>query len=214
MHFVRVTGCNVGVFPSPSSTSIRPELLPVLRDTPRHSMCASFVGEQFVCDTEYNKVINRVSVTEIARDTWERHICFTGGEPMLFADQLSEIIPSLVEAGFQVNVETSGTLDIPEVISDMAWITCSPKYGFKEVNVRHIDELKFIVSVNTSAEEIKMMEDLSERVGEIRGGFTYIQPVNGVTGVIFSNIECCIELLKAHPEWRLSVQLHKLLGVE
>lgn len=216
MHFIRVSGCNVGVFPNPAKPpkAVSKELLVVQRDIPNHSICASYVGENFICDTDYNKVIGKLSVEDIVQDTWEQHICFTGGEPLLFADKLTVMIQELVEKDFQINIETSGTLDIPKAISDVAWVTCSPKYGFKEFNVHHIDELKLLISVDTTDEAIKMMEELSERVGKIRGGYTYIQPVNGMEEVDKQNIDRCMTLLKVHPEWRLSVQLHKLLGVD
>lgn len=216
MHFVRVTGCNVGRFPNRVSPpkNISKELLVIQRDIPNHSICASYSGEQFICDTDYQRIVGRLTVEDIKRDTWEQHVCFTGGEPILYGIELVEMVPQLVDSGIQVNIETSGTVLIPKEISDIAWITCSPKYGFKEENVRHIDELKFVVSTDTTDEAMDMMEQLSQRVGEIRGGYTYLQPVNGISEVLTANVERCLALLRSHPDWRLSVQLHKLLNVE
>lgn len=216
MHFIRLSGCNVGVFPNPAKPpkEIDNKLLVIQRDIPNHSICTSYVGEQFICDTDYNKVIGKLSVEDIVKDTWEQHICFTGGEPLLFAKQLEVIIKELVEQDFQINIETSGTLVIPKAISDLAWVTCSPKHQFKGVNVHHIDELKFLISVDTTGEDIEKMEELSEMVGQVRGGYTYIQPVNWIEEVSNKNVERCMTLLRSHPEWRLSVQLHKLLNVD
>ncbi len=74
--------------------------------------------------------------------------------------------------------------------------------------------MKFVISTDTTDEAIDMMEQLSQRVGEIRGGYTYLQPVNGISEVLTANVTRCLTLLRSHPDWRLSVQLHKLLNVE
>lgn len=216
MHFVRVTGCNVGRFPNPNMPpkNVRGDLLVLQEQAPTHSICTSYTGEQFLCDTEYNTTIARVAVEQLLDTTWESHICFTGGEPMMYPSLLTDMITVLVDAGKQVNVETSGTLQIPKEISDQAWITCSPKYNFIQSNVHHIDELKFLISMDTKEVEISQMEELAEEVGTLRGGFIYIQPVNLIDDVSKDNIQRCIKLLRRHPDWRLSVQLHKLLGVD
>ena len=139
-------------------------------------------------------------------------VVLTGGEPSLFIDQ--EIIDLLHKHYFEIAVETNGTHKLPE---DIDWITLSPK--------AHIRELKNAAIKQRKCDEIKLIwEDLADMY-EIADdyyikfncgiGNYYIQPCD--TGDEKRNKQLLEEAVKFcldNPEWRLSVQLHKILGIK
>ena len=123
-------------------------------------------------------------------------IVLTGGEPMLQLD--APLVDSLHEKGFQIAIETNGTLP---VISGLDWVCVSPKAG-TEVVQRSGDELKLVYP--------QAGLDPSNVVGwafEIR----YLQPMDGPSGA--ENTAAAVVYCKANPQWRLSLQTHKLLGI-
>jgi 7-carboxy-7-deazaguanine synthase (Cx14CxxC type) len=120
----------------------------------------------------------------------------TGGEPLLQLDQ--PLVDALHRAGFEVAVETNGTLASP---SGLDWVCVSPKAGAPLV-LRSGDELK-LVHPQEGAEP-KAFEDLDFR-------HFFLQPMDGPERD--SNLEATIRYCLAHPRWRLSLQMHKLLGL-
>lgn len=128
-------------------------------------------------------------------------VVLTGGEPTLQADK--ELIDRLHQAGFSfVAMESNGTKEPPQ---NLDWLTVSPKHGAKVV-VSHCDELKVLFDGD---------RPLSLPFGEGWGGarYYYLQPMD--TGDIERNKEItasCVDYIKRHPVWRLSLQTHKLVG--
>jgi len=125
-----------------------------------------------------------------------RHVVFTGGEPLL---QLDEALISAVRArGFDISVETNGTLPAP---SGIDWICVSPKAG---CNLRQ-----------TSGAELKLVYPQGgaepERFADLDFRHFFLQPMDGPGRA--ANTEQAIAYCLAHPQWRLSLQTHKLLGL-
>lgn len=123
-------------------------------------------------------------------------IVLTGGEPMLQLD--APLVDALHEKGFQIAIETNGTLP---VISGLDWVCVSPKAG-TEVVQRSGDELKLVYP--------QAGLDPSNVVGwafENR----YLQPMDGPS--VAENTAAAVGYCKANPQWRLSLQTHKLLGI-
>ncbi|MDZ4841546.1 MAG: 7-carboxy-7-deazaguanine synthase [Hyphomicrobium aestuarii] len=126
----------------------------------------------------------------------QRLVVLTGGEPMLQVDDA--LIDALHAADIEIAIETNGTLAIPPAID---WICVSPKAGAAFIQ-RTGDELKLVFP----------QADLDP--AHVRGlAFThlYLQPMDGPDRV--ANTEAAIRYCLANPDWRLSVQTHKVLGI-
>lgn len=123
-------------------------------------------------------------------------IVLTGGEPMLQIDDA--LIAALHAKGFTIAVETNGTLDVPRAID---WICVSPKAG-ADLKQRSGDELKLVFPQATLDPEALSRLAFTHR---------YLQPMDGPNAA--ANTQAAIAYCRAHPEWRLSLQTHKLLGI-
>jgi len=123
-------------------------------------------------------------------------IVCTGGEPLLQLD--AALVDALHERGFEVAVETNGTLEPPPGLD---WICVSPKAG-SELRLRAGDELKLVYPQADAAPELFESLDF---------GAFYLQPMDGPD--LEENIRRTMRYCLAHPRWRLSLQTHKLLGI-
>jgi 7-carboxy-7-deazaguanine synthase (Cx14CxxC type) len=135
-------------------------------------------------------------------DTWpernpqRRFVVCTGGEPLLQLD--GSLIQALHDEGFEVAVETNGTLPPPKGID---WLCVSPKAG-SDLVVRGGDEIKLVFPQPGA--------DPAEFEGlEFRNFF--LQPMDGPERE--ANTAAALQYCLAHPRWRLSLQTHKLLGI-
>lgn len=125
-----------------------------------------------------------------------RHIVCTGGEPLLQLD--SALIAALKSRGFAVAVETNGTLPAPHGID---WICVSPKAGAPLLQTQG-QELK-LVFPQADAEP--------ERLAHLDFTHFFLQPMDGPDRA--ANTRAAIAYCLKHPQWRLSVQTHKVLGI-
>lgn len=157
------------------------------------------------CDTDF-RGYREMSADDILSTCLEeggecRFIVLTGGEPSLQVDE--QLIATLHQAGYYLSMETNGTHAVPEGID---WVTCSPKVDFTEggeLVVRKVDELKLIF-------------DGEHEVSDhgIACAFRYLQPCDvGNDSRNYLILSECIKYIKAHPEWLLSVQMHKIVGI-
>lgn len=125
-----------------------------------------------------------------------RFVVFTGGEPLL---QLDELLIALVhERGFAVAVETNGTISPPPGID---WLTVSPK-GTTRVRVAEGQELKLVFPQSTAA---------PEQFEHMAFEHFFLQPMHGpkVAEHTLAAVQYCL----MNPRWRLSVQMHKFVGI-
>jgi 7-carboxy-7-deazaguanine synthase (Cx14CxxC type) len=120
----------------------------------------------------------------------------TGGEPLLQLDETA--IEAMHRAGFEVAVETNGTQPAPAGID---WICVSPKAGAPLV-LTEGDELK-LVFPQPGAEP--------ERYRGLAFRHFFLQPMDGPDRA--RNTELALQYCLQHPEWRLSLQTHKMLGI-
>ena len=157
------------------------------------------------CDTDF-RGYSEMSADDILSRCLEeggecRFIVLTGGEPSLQVDE--QLIATLHQAGYYLSMETNGTHAIPEGID---WVTCSPKVDFTEGGepiVKQVDELKLIF-------------DGEHQISDhgIACTFRYLQPCDvGNDSRNYLILNECIKYIKAHPEWQLSVQMHKIVGI-
>jgi 7-carboxy-7-deazaguanine synthase (Cx14CxxC type) len=120
----------------------------------------------------------------------------TGGEPLLQLDR--PLIAALHGAGFEVAVETNGTVAAPEGLD---WICVSPKAGADLVQ-RKGDELKLVYP--QPGAEPGLFEGLDFR-------HFFLQPMDGPDRA--ANTRAAIDFCLANPRWRVSLQMHKVLGL-
>lgn len=178
------------------------------------------------CDTHHQS-FTEMSEEEIVHEACchePRHIVITGGEPALQLTQ--SLVDKLHGAGFFIQVETNGTLPLPDGID---WVTCSPKAAplqtsprggrlssvLEESGVRP-NELKVLyMGDGTDPESILKSLPLSEEDGEELGLRLYLQPLD--TGDEKRNraiLSETIAYVLRHPKWSLSLQTHKMLGIK
>ena len=126
----------------------------------------------------------------------DRYAVLTGGEPLLQLD--TALLDALHGRGFIVAIETNGTIEPPPGVD---WICVSPKAG-AELVVRRGHELK-LVYPQTGARP----EDFA---GLAFGRFS-LQPMDGPD--VAANTAAAVNYCLRHPQWRLSLQTHKTLGI-
>ena len=152
------------------------------------------------CDTNHQSY-KEMSEEEIALEACRhkpRHIVITGGEPALQLTQ--SLVDKLHEAGFFIQVETNGTLPLPEGID---WVTVSPK---ETPILKRVDELKVLFKGDGT--------DLSI-ADQIQAKEYRLQPLD--TGDEMRNriiLRDTIAYVLEHPKWSLSLQTHKMLGIK
>lgn len=125
----------------------------------------------------------------------ERFVVLTGGEPLLQVDD--KLVSALHARRFVVAVETNGTVDPP---SDLDWICVSPKAG-AALKIRAGNELKVVVPQHLDLTELERLPFANR----------FVQPMDGPQ--VAANTQWAIEWCLAHPCWRLSVQMHKFVGI-
>jgi 7-carboxy-7-deazaguanine synthase (Cx14CxxC type) len=126
----------------------------------------------------------------------KRFVVCTGGEPLLQLD--AGLIAALHACDFQIAVETNGTVAAPEGLD---WICVSPKAGTELVQ-QSGDELKLVYpQVEADPSEFEAL------------GFRhfFLQPMDGPSRAV--NTELALRYCLRHPQWRLSLQTHKILGI-
>ena len=120
----------------------------------------------------------------------------TGGEP--FLQMTAELVDALHEHGFEVAVETNGTLRAP---SGLDWVCVSPKAG-AELVLHFGDELKLIYPQEGAD---------PERYERLDFRHFFLQPMDGPERE--RNTQLAVRYCLEHPRWRLSLQTQKILGI-
>ncbi|MBI3420266.1 MAG: 7-carboxy-7-deazaguanine synthase [Proteobacteria bacterium] len=125
-----------------------------------------------------------------------RLVVFTGGEPLLQLDAI--LIDEMHKRGFEVAVETNGTVAAPEKID---WLCVSPKAGAKLVQ-KQGRELKLVYpQAGVTPSDFEHLDF----------DHFFLQPMDGPK--LAENTVRVIEYCLAHPRWRVSLQTHKLMGI-
>ncbi|MDX1352409.1 MAG: 7-carboxy-7-deazaguanine synthase [Thiomicrorhabdus sp.] len=127
-------------------------------------------------------------------------VVLTGGEPLLQVDD--ELINALHQHQFEVAVETNGTKSAPKMID---WICMSPKAN-ASILLDSGHELKLVYP---------QPELLPEKVAHLDFEHFYLQPMDDKDpNITQQNIKQAVAYCLAHPQWKLSLQTHKLLGID
>jgi 7-carboxy-7-deazaguanine synthase len=176
------------------------------RERDRHRAICTFCDTDFVGTDgpEGGKFRTAKELAAAVADRWpasangrsRRLVVCTGGEPLLQLDDAA--IGALHDEGFEIAVETNGTIIPPEGID---WICVSPKAGSVTQLLRG-SELKLVYPQAKAP---------PERFAEADFDHFYLQPMDGPD--LERNTALAISYCLAHPQWRLSVQTHKVVGI-
>ena len=170
------------------------------RNTGRAAIFIRFAGCNLkcpFCDTDFAQyeemsdedILNRI------KSYPSRFVVLTGGEPSLQVDR--QLVDLLHKHGYELAMETNGTHPIVDGID---WITCSPKGN---TQIKRCNELKCIF------EETTLEPDDHEIIAE----YKYLQPCDVQDAERNAQIvKRCFDYILQHPEWRMSLQTHKLVG--
>ena len=169
------------------------------------------------CDTDFvgsdgiggGKFETAISLATAIEASWEstlagpqqRYVVFTGGEPLLQLD--SDLIEALHVKGFEVAIETNGTIKVPKGVD---WVCVSPKAG-SDLIVLQANELKLVIPQSGH----EPLEKLMARFEKMDYRNRFLQPMDGPN--LKMNTELAVSLCQKRPLWRLSLQSHKLIGI-
>lgn len=156
------------------------------------------------CDTDFDEGKD-MAMDEILKAIQPypcKWIIWTGGEPTI---QLTdEHLVYFRERGYKQAIETNGTRKVPSLID---YITCSPKQDYESVKNR----IPF-------AHEIRIPIKAGDQIPDIsifpKADNYFLSPIFDADKINTDNINYCVELIKENPQWRLSLQIHKLIHIE
>jgi 7-carboxy-7-deazaguanine synthase (Cx14CxxC type) len=162
------------------------------------------------CDTDFvgtdgpggGKFATAKDLAEAVRAKWPKdlraqpYVVCTGGEPLLQIDEA--LIDALHTHSFEIGIETNGTLLPPPGID---WICVSPKAG-ADFQLKRGNELKLVYPQEGAPPENYASLDFAN---------FFLQPMDGPNRE--ANTNAATEYCLAHPQWRLSLQTHKLIGI-
>lgn len=171
------------------------------REEDRSSAQCRFCDTDFVgMDGEHGGRYEVEALAGAIADLWpaggQRLVVITGGEPLLQLD--AALIAALHARDFEIAVETNGTITPPAGID---WLCVSPKAG-AALAVQKGDELKLVFPQEGA--EPELFAPLSFR-------HFLLQPMDGPD--LAANMQAAVAYCLAHPQWRLSLQTHKILGI-
>ena len=170
------------------------------------------------CDTEFADS-TPMSAEQIVAQAMElynipnerRKMCvLTGGEPGLQVDE--PLIDALHAAGFYICIETNGTRPLPDGID---WITCSPKKS-STLALHKVNEVKVVFTGDYDPEVWRgQLEAEHWLLQPLRftGEWLLEHPIDEWEDDRNDNLADTARYILAHPFWRLSVQLHKIVGL-
>lgn len=168
--------------------------------------CVAWCDTDYSWDAEDARDLSPQEVMTSLPRSGLRRVCLTGGEPLLQGEEFAHLVTLLQESGRAVHVETNGTLDLPgRALPD--WVTVSPKpprYTVSSGLSAALSEIKVVVG---EAFRVEVVEALSRAHP---GAAVCLQPEwsrLSLSGAVAASA------VMAHPDWRLSIQLHKVLGI-
>lgn len=188
--FCRFTGCNLWSG----------------HEKDRTSAICQFCDTDFVGTNGFGGGVfdSAADVAQAVSSRWPQHkgarvrplVVCTGGEPLLQLDEA--LVAAFHQAGFEIAIETNGTRPAPQGID---WVCVSPKAG-ADLILRSGDELKLIFPQKDAEPELYENLDFQH---------FFLQPMDGPNRE--ENTQLAVRYCLEHPQWRLSLQTHKLLNI-
>ena len=155
------------------------------------------------CDTDFESG-KTMSLSEILAEIEQypcRWIIWTGGEPTLqLCDQAVDFFK---QKGYKQAIETNGTRKVPHGID---YITCSPKQHIGRIKqlIPAVDELRFPIAKGDLFPDIAVLPQSKRYL---------LSPIFDDRKIITENVSYCVDLILKNPQWALSLQIHKLIGI-
>lgn len=162
------------------------------------------------CDTEYNsyKEFELYELREIIEQEKNRFAVITGGEPLM-NKQTPELVAFLKDAGFEIACETNGSMP---AVDGIDFVTCSPKRftqkGLPEFFINpalkeKVSEYKYVVDTDFDFKLLERHKNDTCRLSLSPEFNTWDQ-----------SVERIIEYIKENPQWKISLQTHKILKIK
>ena len=172
----------------------------------------------YFCDTSYD-IYSEMTDEEIAAEVNKypaEWVTLTGGEPTL---QDCEKLIELLKPRHKISIETNGTRYVPW-LKKLDLVTVSPKNLFHpkaQVDERiwnlPVVEAKFVITRLKDLESVMKFDRGEEERNDspflLRNCILFLQPMNNDPHIT----ALCVEAIKANPQWRLSLQMHKLINI-
>jgi organic radical activating enzyme len=153
----------------------------------------------FVCDTEFVSSRPLTASEIVARCKALSLVCswviLTGGEPALQVDPA--LVDAFHSAGYRVAMETNGTVNVDALGLD--WLTVSPKVAEHAVKQRTATEVKYVRNYGQGIPQ-----------PQITAQYYLLSPAFSGDHLDRATLAWCIDLVREHPQWRLTMQAHKL----
>ncbi len=176
------------------------------------------------CDTDFTKEgATKLSAADLVAEVQAvagpvRFVVLTGGEPLLQAD--AALVRTLHAAGFEVAVETNGTVALADAFTDDTgnlvppdWIVCSPKLPETALKLEVCDELKLVVPDYQPEAYARFAARVRPHtVAGRERRWLWLQPEDGPRLAEATRLAVATAL--ANPAWRVSVQTHKILDID
>jgi 7-carboxy-7-deazaguanine synthase len=184
--FLRFAGCNLWTG----------------READRATAVCQFCDTDFVgTSADGGKFHDAAALADAVAARWplresRRFVVCTGGEPLLQLDRA--LIAALHAREFEVAVETNGTIEPP---AELDWVCVSPKADAPLV-VRRGDEVKLVYPQERGE---------PARYSQLDFRHFFLQPMDGPR--VADNTRLAVEYCLANPQWRLSLQTHKMVGI-
>lgn len=185
--FCRFTGCNLWSG----------------REEDRYKAVCKFCDTDFVgMDGELGGRYSAEILVRTIKSLWPSEeipcfVVFTGGEPGLQLDK--NLVQELHKQNCYVAIETNGTVNLPE---DIDWICVSPKAN-SEIVIKKANELKLVYPQDELSPENFESFDYQH---------FYLQPMDSEE--VEDNTQAAVKYCRANPKWKLSIQTHKILGIQ
>ncbi len=174
------------------------------REQDRHKAICQFCDTDFWgTDGENGGSYTKTDLVAKVLSLWPReqplsqpYVVCTGGEPMLQLDQ--DLVDELHQVGFEIAVETNGTIEAPIGID---WVCVSPKAG-ADLLITQGQELKLVYP---------QPEAMPEKFKHLNFEHFYLQAMDGPD--IQQNTQDTLQYCLQNPQWKLSLQTHKILNI-
>lgn len=156
------------------------------------------------CDTDFENgdEMGLPDILNIIKAYPCKWIIWTGGEPTI---QLRDEHLAFFKAqGYKQAIETNGTRRVPSLIN---YISCSPKQDYESIKTRipKVNEIRMPIKAGDALPDISLFPEADNY---------FLSPIFDGNEINMKNINHCVELIRENPQWRLSLQIHKLIHIE
>ncbi len=143
------------------------------------------------------KALSEIIVSLFPTKNLKTFVVCTGGEPALQMDR--ELVETFHQHNIEIAIETNGTKALPLGID---WVCVSPKEN-AEIVVKSGHELKLVFPQQGNS---------PTQFEQFQFDHFYLQPLDDVNNM--QHVQACINYCMVHPQWSLSLQTHKIIGIE